>query len=102
MDASSIRNEIRPHNPRIIQENAPVQPRHQDRVSILRMDEAAVSEIGGIERARQPMARQGCQERPQAVRQVAREEARDGGEGLVGGADAGEARGGVCSFRDVC
>lgn len=102
MNAPRISNEIRPHNPRIVQENAPILPRHQDRVSILRMYKTAVGEIGSVERAGQSMARQCCQERSQAVGQVAREEARDGGEGLVGGADAGEARGGVCSFCHVC
>lgn len=102
MHTSRIRDIIRPHKLRIVQKDGPVPMRHQNRVSVLRVYEAAVGEIRRVERARQSVPRQGCQERSGAVGDVAVEEAWDGGEGCVGGADAGETGGGVGAVRDVC
>lgn len=62
MHGPGVGNEVRAHNPGVVQEDVSVSSRHEDRVAVLGVDEIAVGEVGGVEGAGEAVAGQGCEE----------------------------------------
>lgn len=102
MNTARIGNVVRTHDLRVVQEDRSVLLSDQDRVSILRMYKATVSEISGVERPSQPVPCQCRQKGSRTVGEVMRKEVGNGGESLICRADASQPRSSICSFRQVC
>lgn len=98
-------NRIHHHQSRIIQIHLPpFLHRHEYRISILAVQQVPMPEIRRVIRALDPVPRERGEQRARTFDQVAGGfiQVVHGGEGVVAGADAGEAFGGVGAGGDVC